>query len=203
MPLADASVLATAQGSLVKAEAQMLVLGYEIASVSRSHEALLQVSGNPSQNIDQSGEYHALIGPFPVAVKYGAAGKVSFPWRVGVGLTSINSSLVPHADADGYVIGGSSVQSVARVELKGRMKLIDNEAKIEARIGLGSLNNQTSVQADVQVNNKMAALAGSITGLVEALDKTLFNKEFFRWDGYAMNRKVVEYSYSAPIKKIP
>ena len=49
----------------------------------------------------------------------------------------------------------------------------------------------------------MAALSGAMTGLVEALDKTLYNKEFFRWDGYSMKRKVVEYSYAMPIKKLP
>ena len=203
LPLADASVVLTAQGSLVSAEAQMLVLGYEIGKVSRSHEALLYLSGNPQQNIDWSGDYHAFIGPFPVAVKYGAAGKVSFPWQVGVGITSINSMVTPHADTDGYVIGGSSVQSVARVELKGRMKLIDDEVKVESRIGLSASNQQTVVKADVQVNNSMAALSGAMTGLVEALDKTLYNKEFFRWDGYSMKRKVVEYSYAMPIKKLP
>ena len=197
--LASTHVDAKALRSEISLSAGLLVLGYEVDRTELKTAGEISISGAPRLAFDESQKWRGAIGPVPVTVTYGVAGEAVLKWRSWANIMEAKISAVPHVGADAYVVGGVGSKKVAALMVQGELPILHDTLTAEVGIEIAGDDNAPAAVAKSHVKNSLSALNGRIFGVVKLLDKSVYEREFFNWDGIEEGRVIYDEVKHFPI----
>lgn len=150
------------------------------------------------------------VGPGSIDAKLGIRGGVNLDLNMSPVTGSNNGPQIaldfkPQVLADGYVSGATSPTNVGDAGFEGAITLTDNTLKI---VGTAALSRAKLVDLkEVTVDNTFAGFNGRLVGFVnvktpkrnsDGKDTKRFEKEFYKWDGIKVEKRLYEYKAPQP-----
>ncbi len=194
--LLQASAKAKAQqGQAATAEAQVLVLGFEVAHEDLDLDTMLDMSISPEPELDVNGSLTLNVGPVPVPVKYGVTANAKLNVKGGTEGFGVALHLVPAAEAQVYVQAGVDI-SIAQAIARGDVNLIDEVLDNKLAL-LFEEADRGFIRFDASSESHLKALSGHVLIRASAgigMLKKNYEKDLLRWDGYARDDLVLDFS---------
>jgi hypothetical protein len=151
------------------------------------------------------------IGPASINAKVGLRGKVNIdlelnPVSSTASVPQFALDFMPQVVADGYVTAESTPTNVGDAGIEGAITLADNTLKVSGTAAISFSKGIELKQATV--DNIFAGFNGRVSGFVNVKipsrsgdngNMKHFEKEFYRWDGVRVEKRLYEYKPNSPV----
>lgn len=182
------------------AEAQVLVLGYQVWTDSIAAPELEFSRDFTILNFDKAVSAPFNIGPIPATVSAGVRARLDTHVHGSLALVNARGSLAPKLASGGYAQVAVDAM-VARAGAQGTLDLLNDTMSLEGAVGLGVDTTQNPPQVffagEALGKNQFAALSGAIGLFAETVaDGRVFEREFFRWEGFRDERELFRKTFA-------
>lgn len=183
------------QGVAPKANARVLVLGFEVERSEVDIGAHVDLSLSPEPELDRSGVMNVDVGPITVPIKYGVLANAELAVRGGNKGFGLVLQLLPSAAAQIYMQAGVDV-SIAQLKIRGDMNLVKGMLDNNLALTFES-SDHGYLRFDAKSRSELRALEGDVRVQAKAeLGNTQKNyeRDLLRWDGYHRDLVILDYS---------
>jgi hypothetical protein len=182
------------------AEAEVLVLGYQVWTDSISAPELEFTRDFTLLNFDKAVSAPFNIGPVPATVSAGVRARLDARVSGTLALVNARGNLTPKLASGGYAQVAVDAM-IARGGVEGTLELLNDTVHLDGKVGLGVDVTQNPPQVffagEALGTNQLAALSGAIRMFAEtAGDGRMFEREFFRWEGIRQDTELFRKTFA-------